>query len=196
MNRFTEFTGYQHRVLTSTQGKVYSMPINLATINAFFGVALRPSGVPAFMASKIPSIPEPSNLEEKAISLIGVELYEAFIKGYTVKQWGLDPRELPASIITRLPVRYSYDDRYFNDRYQGMPVEGYGRMFERLLEGDPRGIEHEFHGRSGALAFRMYAPCLTAPSMSTLATPMVSSDGGRYASRRSVPGWGTIREPV
>lgn len=144
VQRFSAFTGYQHRVLTSTGGKVFSMPINLATINAFFGVSLRPSEVAAFMAARIPSIPEPRSLEEKAISLIGPELYEAFIKGYTVKQWGMDPRDLPASIITRLPVRYSYDDRYFNDRYQGMPVDGYGRMFERILEGIPVELNTNF----------------------------------------------------
>jgi UDP-galactopyranose mutase len=137
INRFSSFTHYQHRVLTRTQGKVFSLPINLSTINAFFGVSLQPFEVAAFMATRITPIAAPSSLEEKAISLIGVELYEAFIKGYTLKQWGTDPRELPASIITRLPVRFSYDDRYFGDRHQGLPLNGYGALFEKMLSGIP-----------------------------------------------------------
>jgi UDP-galactopyranose mutase len=135
INRFTEFNRYQHRVLTTYQGKVFSMPINLGTINAFYGVNLRPGEAEAFLASKREAIPNPSNLEEKAISLIGRELYTAFIKGYTEKQWGCDPRELPANIITRLPIRTSFLDSYFDDVYQGIPIGGYTPIFERMLEG-------------------------------------------------------------
>lgn len=137
INKFTEFNRYQHRVLTTHRGKVYSMPINLGTINDFYGLNLRPSEVETFLASRRENIPQPRNLEEKAISLIGRELYEAFIKGYTWKQWGRDPRELPANIITRLPVRSSYHDSYFNDRWQGIPIGGYTPIFERMLEGIP-----------------------------------------------------------
>ena len=98
INRFTEFNRYQHRVLTTYKGKVFSMPINLGTINAFYNVNLKPGEAEAFLASKRESIPDPRNLEEKAISLIGRELYDAFIKGYTMKQWGCDPRaHRPAS---------------------------------------------------------------------------------------------------
>lgn len=137
IRRFAEFNGYRHRVLTTHRGRVYSMPINLGTINAFFGVNLRPHEAEAFLAARRPAISHPANLEEQAISLVGPELYEAFIKGYTVKQWGRDPRRLPASIITRLPVRTSFNDAYFDDPYQGIPVGGYTPIFEKLLEGVP-----------------------------------------------------------
>lgn len=135
ITQFSEFTSYQHRVLTTYHSRVYSMPINLGTINAFYNVNLRPSEVALFLESKRGRIDHPVNLEEKAISLIGADLYEAFIKGYTIKQWGCDPKNLPASIITRLPVRDSYHDAYFDDRYQGMPVRGYTPVFERMMDG-------------------------------------------------------------
>lgn len=137
ISRFTGFNRYHHRVLTTHRGRVFSMPINLGTINAFFGVNLRPHEAEAFLAARREPIENPRNLEDKAVSLIGRELYEAFIKGYTVKQWGCDPRELPANIITRLPVRTSFNDAYFDDPYQGIPVGGYTPIFERLLEGVP-----------------------------------------------------------
>jgi len=137
MQRFSDFNQHRHRVLTTWHGKVYSLPINLGTINSFFGVNLRPDQAEAFLASKREPIASPGNLEEKAMSLVGRELYEAFVKGYTTKQWGCDPRTLPASIITRLPVRTSYHDGYFNDRYQGVPLDGYTKLFERLLQGVP-----------------------------------------------------------
>ena len=137
VNRFTEFNRYRHRVLTTYQNKVFSMPINLGTINAFFGVMMRPVEAQAFLESKREKIDNPRNLEEKAISLIGRDLYDAFIKGYTLKQWGCDPRDLPANIITRLPIRTSFDDAYFDDVYQGIPVDGYTPMFERMLKGIP-----------------------------------------------------------
>lgn len=135
INRFTSFNRYRHRVLTTHEGMVYMMPINLGTINAFFGINLRPDEVAAFLDSQRTFSGHPTNLEEQAISLIGKPLYEAFIRGYTRKQWGCDPSSLPASIITRLPVRSSYNDDYFNDLYQGIPVNGYTPIFERMLQG-------------------------------------------------------------
>jgi len=137
INRFTAFNRHLHRVLTTYKDKVYSMPINLGTINSFFGTNLRPEDVAAFLDKQrpAPGTNKPANLEEQAISLIGQPLYEAFIRGYTRKQWGCDPKDLPASIITRLPVRQSYHDAYFNDRYQGIPLDGYTPIFERMLEG-------------------------------------------------------------
>jgi UDP-galactopyranose mutase len=144
VNRFACFNRYQHRVLTTHRQKIYSMPINLGTINSFFGTSLTPEQVQPFLASRRPTIARPANLEEQAISLIGVELYEAFIRGYTRKQWGCDPRELPASIITRLPVRMSYNDSYFDDLYQGIPTEGYTSMFNRMLQGVPVELEVDF----------------------------------------------------
>jgi len=137
INRFTAFNRYQHRVLTTYGSKVFAMPINLGTINAYFGLNLRPKDAEAFLASKREPIPSPQNLEEKAISLIGRELYEAFIRGYTRKQWGCDPRQLPAGVITRLPIRNSFHDSYFDDVYQGIPLEGYTPIFERMLAGVP-----------------------------------------------------------
>ena len=123
------------------------MPINLATINQFYGADLRPGDVGAFLRAKIAPIDHPRNLEEKAVSLIGRELYEAFIKGYTVKQWDCDPAALPPEIITRLPVRSSYYDSYFDDAYQGMPVNGYTPIFERLLEGIPVELKTDYFDR-------------------------------------------------
>ncbi|MCG8432363.1 MAG: UDP-galactopyranose mutase [Candidatus Omnitrophica bacterium] len=144
MSRFGEFNRYQHRVLTTCQNRVYSMPVNLGTINAFYGVNLRPAEVDAFMRSKITSCDNPRNLEEMAVSLIGRELYEVFIKGYTKKHWGCDPRELPPGIINRLPVRSSYFDSYYNDYYQGVPVEGYTKLFEKMLAGIPVELNTDF----------------------------------------------------
>lgn len=135
VNRFAAFTPYRHKVLARHKGRVYPMPISLATINQFFGLDLRPADVAGFIAEQAGAL-DPStaaNLEEKAVALIGRPLYEAFIKGYTWKQWQVDPQELAAAIISRLPVRHSYNTDYFDDPWQGMPAEGYGALFERLL---------------------------------------------------------------
>jgi UDP-galactopyranose mutase len=135
-NRFTSFTGYQHRVFTTHDGQVYSMPINLGTINQFFDAAFSPDDARRLVAEQAGEMSsgEARNLEEKAISLIGRPLYEAFIRGYTAKQWQTDPRDLPAEIITRLPVRYSYDNRYFNDTYEGLPTDGYTAWLRRMAD--------------------------------------------------------------
>lgn len=136
VNRFTAFTPYVHRVYTIVKGEVYPMPINLGTINQFFRSALGPAEARALVAEQAAEIEghEVTNLEEKAISLIGRPLYEAFIKGYTAKQWQTDPRELPAEIISRLPVRYTYDNRYFSDTHEGLPVDGYTAWIERMAD--------------------------------------------------------------
>lgn len=136
VNRFSAFTGYTHRVFTVHGGEVYPLPINLGTINQFFEQALSPSAARALIAEQAAEV-EPgtaSNLEEKAVSLIGRPLYEAFIRDYTAKQWQTDPKELPASVISRLPVRYTYDNRYFSDRYEGLPVDGYTALLERMAD--------------------------------------------------------------
>ena len=111
------------------------MPINLQTINAFYGLDLSPAEAESFIKSEVDKeqIRNPTNLEEKAISLIGKPLYEAFIKGYTEKHWGTDPKNLPAGIITRLPVRFTYKSDYFDDPWQGIPIEGYGELFKNIL---------------------------------------------------------------
>jgi UDP-galactopyranose mutase len=136
VNQFTAFTGYQHRVFTVHQGRVYPLPINLATIGEFFGRYLNPGQARELIAEQAGelSTAEASNLEEKAISLIGRPLYEAFIAGYTAKQWQTDPRELGADIISRLPVRYTFDNRYFADRYEGLPLDGYDAFLTRMAQ--------------------------------------------------------------
>jgi UDP-galactopyranose mutase len=136
VNRFTAFTGYQHRVYTNYRGQVYPMPINLGTINQYFDAAYSPDQARALVAEQAAEVEtgEARNLEEKAISLIGRPLYEAFIRGYTAKQWQTDPKELPAEIITRLPVRYTYDNRYFSDTYEGLPRDGYTAWLERMAD--------------------------------------------------------------
>ena len=134
VNRFTEFTNYVHRVYTRHDGIVYPMPINLGTINQFFNAAYSPAEAKALIAEQAGELAgtDPQNLNDKGISLIGRPLYEAFIKHYTAKQWQTPPEELPASIISRLPVRYNYDNRYFNDKYEGLPVDGYAAWLERM----------------------------------------------------------------
>lgn len=125
--QFTQFTGYQHRVFALYNGQAYQFPMGLGLVSQFFGRYYSPDEARALIAEQSSEIDtaEAQNLEEKAISLIGRPLYEAFVKGYTAKQWQTDPKELPASTINRLPVRYTFDNRYFNDTYEGLPVDGY-----------------------------------------------------------------------
>ena len=136
VNNFTAFTKYVHRVYTTHRGEVFPMPINLGTINQFLHAALTPSEARAWVSEQAGKLAgrDPQNLNDKGISLIGRPLYEAFIKYYTAKQWQTEPTELPASIISRLPVRYTYDNRYFNDTYEGLPVDGYTAWMERMVD--------------------------------------------------------------
>jgi UDP-galactopyranose mutase len=134
VNRFQTFMPYVNRVKTTSGGRVFLLPINLHTINQFFGKTLRPEEARQFIASLADtSIGEPKTFEEQALKFVGRDLYEAFLKGYTVKQWGCEPSQLPASILKRLPVRFNYDDNYFFHRFQGMPENGYTEMVERIL---------------------------------------------------------------
>ncbi|MFP5360575.1 MAG: UDP-galactopyranose mutase [Actinomycetes bacterium] len=136
VNRFTAFTDYVHRVYTTHQGEVFPMPINLGTINQFFRSAYGPEAARALIKEQAAELggKEPANLDEQGVNLIGRPLYEAFIKGYTQKQWQTDPKDLPASVISRLPVRYTYDNRYFNDTYEGLPVDGYAAWLTRMAD--------------------------------------------------------------
>jgi UDP-galactopyranose mutase len=136
VNRFTEFTPYVHKVYSNFQGEIYPLPINLGTINQFFRKALSPDLARKLVSEMSEEVNsgQPVNLEERAISLIGRPLYEAFIRGYTMKQWQTDPKLLPASIISRLPVRYNYDNRYFNDKWEGLPVDGYAAWINRMAD--------------------------------------------------------------
>jgi UDP-galactopyranose mutase len=157
-NRFTDFTDYQHRVYTNHAGQVYPMPINLGTINQFFDAAYSPDQARALIKEQASELgdKEPENFVEKGVSLIGRPLYEAFIAHYTAKQWQTDPEMLSADIITRLPVRYTYNNRYFNDTYEGLPVDGYTAWLERMaahenievrLETDFFDVRDEFVGK-------------------------------------------------
>ena len=136
LHRFTTFTNYRHRVLTVHKDQVYSMPINLGTISAFFGRRMTPSEARELIRRQTEGqdVSRAVNLEEKAIALIGRPLYEAFIRGYTKKQWQTEPRKLPASIINRLPVRFSFEPYYFTDKYEGLPADGYTAVFRRMLD--------------------------------------------------------------
>ncbi|MFU0913098.1 UDP-galactopyranose mutase [Kluyvera intermedia] len=135
VNKYSEFMPYTNRVKAIFKGNVYLLPVNLHTINQFFNKTLRPDEARAFIESKADkSLVDPQNFEEQAISMIGRELYEAFFKGYTRKQWGCEPTELPASILKRLPLRFNYNDNYFNHQYQGMPKNGYTEMVSKILD--------------------------------------------------------------
>ena len=138
VNQFTDFTGYQHRVFAMHDGQAYQFPMGLGLISQFFGKYYSPEEAKKLIAEQASEIDtaDATNLEEKAISLIGRPLYEAFIKNYTAKQWQTDPKKLPASNITRLPVRYTFDNRYFNDTYEGLPVNGYTAWLEKMIESE------------------------------------------------------------
>lgn len=135
INRWTTFGQFTNRVKAHTARGVFGLPINLLTINQFFGKKLNPAQAKAFIESLADkAIHEPQNFEEQAMKFIGRELYENFFYGYTKKQWGVEPRELPASILQRLPVRFNYDDNYYNSKYQGIPTDGYTAIIEKLLD--------------------------------------------------------------
>ncbi|MFT4189276.1 MAG: UDP-galactopyranose mutase [Aeromicrobium sp.] len=136
VNRFTTFTNYVHRVYTVHKGEVFPLPINLGTVNQFFRSAHSPDEAKALLAEQAGEFEsaKATNLEEKGISLIGRPLYEAFIRDYTAKQWQTSPTELPPEIISRLPVRYTYDNRYFNDTHEGLPTDGYTAWLERMAD--------------------------------------------------------------
>jgi UDP-galactopyranose mutase len=135
VNRYAEFKPYVNRVKAITKGQVFTLPINLLTINQFFNKTMGPAEAEEFLASLgDKSIVDPQTFEEQALRFVGRELYEAFFKTYTVKQWGLEPSELPASILKRLPVRFNYDDNYFSHKYQGMPAEGYTALVENIIK--------------------------------------------------------------
>ena len=136
ISQFAEFNRYTNSPVANYHGELYSLPFNMYTFNKMWGVV-----TPEEAAAKIEEqkkeagITEPSNLEEQAISLVGMDIYEKLVKGYTEKQWGRSCRELPSFIIKRLPVRLTFDNNYFNARYQGIPIGGYTRMVEKILEG-------------------------------------------------------------
>lgn len=142
VNQFTTFTNYVHRVYITHQGEVYPMPINLGTINQFFHAAYTPDQAKKLIADQAKDAPaNPQNLAEQGISLIGQPLFDAFIKNYTAKQWQTPAEELSPDIIKRLPVRYNYDNRYFNNTYEGLPTDGYEAWFQNMINACGENLE-------------------------------------------------------
>jgi UDP-galactopyranose mutase len=134
LSKFTEWRPYEHRVLASVDGMLVPIPINMTTINALYGLNLSSEEVLAFLKTKAEKRDRIITSEDVVMSHVGKDLYEKFFKGYTQKQWGMDPSELDASVAGRIPTRTNSDSRYFTDTYQAMPLEGYTRLFERMLD--------------------------------------------------------------
>lgn len=142
VNKYAEMMPYINKVKATVNGQVFSLPINFHTINQFFGVACSPDDARKLLLQKCDStILEPQNFEQQALRFIGEELYEAFFKGYTIKQWGLHPSALPASVLKRIPVRFNYDDNYFNHKFQGIPKFGYTQMVKSIVEHENIAVE-------------------------------------------------------
>lgn len=134
VNRWAKFGPYTNRVKAVTERGVFSLPVNLLTINQFFKSKLTPAQARDFIRSLgDSSIKDPKSFEDQALAFLGEELYKNFFYGYTKKQWGVEPRELPASILKRLPIRFNYDDNYYNQKYQGIPFEGYTSIVQKIL---------------------------------------------------------------
>ncbi|OUD08268.1 UDP-galactopyranose mutase [Marivivens niveibacter] len=134
VSQFTTMKPYRHSVRTTVQSSVYSLPINLQTINQFFGKTFNSDEARAFLADQCEDFQAPQNFEQAALASIGRPLYEAFFRGYTIKQWGCDPTEIPAQVFARLPVRFNYDDRYFDHRLVGIPADGYTALIQNILD--------------------------------------------------------------
>lgn len=143
INQYAEFNNYINTPVANYKGEIYSLPFSMWTFSKLWNITT-PEEAKIKIAEQSAHIGEPTNLEEQAIKLVGTDVYEKLIKGYTKKQWRKDPTELPAAIIKRLPVRYTYDNNYFNDKYQGIPVGGYTQIFEKLLEGIDVRLDTDF----------------------------------------------------
>lgn len=145
VQQFAEFNRYTNSPVANFCGEIYSMPFNMYTFNKMWGVTT-PAQAKAKIEEQVKAsgIDTPKNLEEQAISLVGKDIYEKLVKGYTEKQWGKAAAELPAFIIKRLPVRFTYDNNYFNDDYQGIPIQGYTAMVEKMLDGTPVRLGTDF----------------------------------------------------
>ena len=134
ITKFGDFIPYTNRVKADTERGIFSLPMNLLTINQFFNKRFNPSQAVDFVKNLGEPIEEPQNFEEQALKLLGSEIYENFFKHYTIKQWGRNPKDLPASILKRLPIRFTYDDNYYNTIYQGIPREGYTKIVEKMID--------------------------------------------------------------
>lgn len=133
INQFVEFNNFRYSPVANYKGDVYSLPFNMWTFSKLWKVTT-PQEAKDMIEKQSSTIPDPQNLEEQAIKLVGKDVYNKLIKGYTAKQWRKDPKLLPKEIIKRLPVRFTYDNNYFNDKYQGIPIGGYTQIFEKLLD--------------------------------------------------------------
>lgn len=135
VNRFSNFQPFKNQVKATSRDRVFSLPINLHTINQLFGKTFHPDEAKAFISSVADTtIETPVSFEDQALRFVGREIYETFFKGYTIKQWGVSPDQLPSSILKRLPVRFNYDDNYFFHKFQGMPENGYTSLIEKILD--------------------------------------------------------------
>ena len=134
INQFVKFNNFSLRPVANYKGEMYSLPFSMWTFSKLWNIS-SPNEAKSIINEQGKEIDEPSNLEEQAIKLVGRDVYEKLIKGYTAKQWRKDPKELPKEIIKRLPVRFTYDNNYFNDKYQGIPIGGYTQIFKKLLNG-------------------------------------------------------------
>jgi UDP-galactopyranose mutase len=143
INKFSSFNHFVNRIKVKHRENLYSFPINLFTLYQVFGVE-SPSEAIACLKSKRAEITKPKNMEDWCLANVGRELYEIFIEGYSTKQWNRHPKELPSSIIKRIPLRFNFDDNYYNDRYQGIPKDGYTAIFEKLLRGIPTELNTDF----------------------------------------------------
>lgn len=134
INQFVKFNNFSYRPVANYKDEIYSLPFNMWTFSKLWGIA-HPNKAKEIISPQSSKIKEPKNLEDQAIKLVGEDIYYKLIKGYTEKQWGKKAKELPKEIIKRLPVRFTYDNNYFNDKYQGIPIGGYTQIFEKLLDG-------------------------------------------------------------
>ena len=144
VTQFAEFNRFTNSPVANYKGELYSLPFNMYTFNKMWGVVTPEEAAAKIEEQRKEITGEPKNLEEQAIRLVGTDVYEKLIKGYTQKQWGRKCTELPAFIIKRLPLRFTYDNNYFNDRYQGIPVDGYTKMVEKMLEGIEVRLETDY----------------------------------------------------
>jgi UDP-galactopyranose mutase len=166
LSAFTRWRPYEHRVLAKAGDALVPIPINIDTVNTVYGLALNETTIQEFYDSVRQPCAHPTTSEEVVLNAVGQDLYEKFFRGYTRKQWGLDPSELSASVAARIPTRTNHDDRYFTDRFQAMPMEGYTRMFERMLDHPLIDIELEVD----YLAYRSASMATHSPKLKALHT--------------------------
>jgi UDP-galactopyranose mutase len=143
INQFGTFNSYRHRVIADYRGKRYDLPFNMNTFRQMWGIET-PEEAEMIISGQKEGIKDPLNLEEQCVSMVGIEIFEKLVKGYTEKQWGRDCRDLPAFIIRRLPLRFEYNSDYFSDTYQGIPEDGYTKIIEKMLDGIEVRLNYDF----------------------------------------------------